>query len=185
MHYLHKILVYIPDVVPDVSETDHEVLIRRIRSYAEEVTDGYYNTAFDWRETDTAGRWSYDYPVNVLLASDDNAQFIAELDQVLESQSNEIQYCLHELKKVCNGDLEKIAEGIWKRPQYPLQQEDGFSSLTAYYLHCLADYLYGEYRHDSYFYNSNDYSARLYPDKYEEVKASLNDWALVMFDYHN
>ena len=56
-------------------------------------------TAFDWRETDNAGRWKAQYPVNVLFAKDNLEQFIQELIAVREYQHQEIQYTLNELSK--------------------------------------------------------------------------------------
>ncbi len=56
--------------------------------------------------------------------------------------------------------------------------------MTAYYLHCVAAHLYGEYRCDSYFYNTSECTSFICAEDIEAVKASPSDWALVMFDYH-
>ena len=56
--------------------------------------------------------------------------------------------------------------------------------MTAFYLHCVAAHLYGEYRCDSCFYNTSEWTAFICAEDIEAVKASPSDWALVMFDYH-
>lgn len=55
MHYLHKILVYIPDAVSAEAEMTKEEKMDAVRSYADEQTADYYGSVFDWRETDCAG----------------------------------------------------------------------------------------------------------------------------------
>ena len=45
--------------------------------------------------------------------------------------------------------------------------------------------LHGEYISDSMFFNASAYTARLYQSDIEQIKAAPQDWALVMFDYHN
>ena len=86
MHYLHKILVYIPDAVTDRDNYERSELIDAIRTHAENTTEEFYQSVFDWRETDSAGSWSDEYPVNVLLAQDDVEQFIRELFGARNSQ---------------------------------------------------------------------------------------------------
>ena len=93
MHYLHKILVHISDV--EVHEKNE--LIDAVRRYAENETEDAYGQAYDWRETDCAGRWSSEYPINVLFASDDVKRFVKELKDTMEVQKSEIQSCLAQL----------------------------------------------------------------------------------------
>lgn len=178
MHILHRILVKIHDAVSDMGNCDNEEIIEAIRSYAESETEAYCGYAYDWRETDTAGRWSERYPINVLFSRDDPEAFIQELEDVAKNQRREINSCLGELKSTVGTDLEAIAAGLSRR------RDNHFSQMTAYYLHCVAAHLYGEYRCDSYFYNASEYTARLYPDDIEIVKETPDDWALAMFDYH-
>ena len=75
MHYLHKILVFIPYVIESCGEISNKSdLMNEIRVYAECETEPYYTMAFDWRETQTAGRWENEYPENVLLAEDNTSR---------------------------------------------------------------------------------------------------------------
>ena len=184
MHYLHKILVYIPDAVTDRDNYERSELIDAIRTHAENTTEEFYQSVFDWRETDSAGSWSDEYPENVLLAQDDVDQFIRELFGARNSQFDEIQYSLEQLENTVGTDLKHIAEHIIQKRKY-LEEADGFSVMTPYYLHCVAALLHGEYRSNSYFYNTHDYTAFLYPEDINAIKKSPADWALVMFDYHN
>lgn len=61
MHYLHRILVYLPDVISEEKMKEKE-LLETIRLYADAETECFYQRAFDWRETDSAGCWSDMYP---------------------------------------------------------------------------------------------------------------------------
>lgn len=183
MHYLHKILVYIPDVDKEYKKSNRAELIDEIRSHAEDRTESYYEQAYDWRETDTAGRWEDIYPNNVILASDDVDGFVKELEECLLSQKREIDDGYAQIKNTVGTDLTHIIDGIWNMKHYS-DQSGGFSSMTAYYLHHIADLLHGDYNYDSMFYNTHDYTGRIYPIDIDDVKKSPEEWALVMFDYH-
>lgn len=183
MHFLHRILVRIPDAVADRELYENDELVNTIRRYAENGTEDFYERTYDWRETDSAGRWTAEYPVNVLFADDDIDGFVNELERAMEDQRQELQSSLGEIKNSVGTDLERIAEGLARRSR-KWKSNDGFNNMTAYYLHCVAAHLYGEYRCDSYFYNTSEWTARIYPEDIEDVKASPSDWALVLFDYH-
>lgn len=184
MHYLHKILVYIPDALADADNCDLDETISAVRAYADSETEPYYGQAFDWRETETAGRWRNVYPENVLLAADDVDYFVEELENAKRNQCNEIDCCLAELKRTVGINLEKIINGILIRGSYE-EELNGFNFMTPYYLHNISSHLHGDYRCDSYFFNSHDYTSRLYPTDFEKIKSNPTDWALVVFDYHN
>lgn len=183
MHCLHRILVYIPEVADDVKNTNKAELIDLIRSCAEERTEDYYEQVFDWRETDTAGRWEDMYPENVIFAKDNPEQFIKELTECLSLQKSEIESDFAQLKCTVGTDLEQIKEGLWNRKSYD-DKQGKCTNMTAYYLRNISKLLYGEYTFDSGFYNSHEYTARLYQSDIEEISKNPNDWALVMFDYH-
>lgn len=182
MHYLHKILVYIPDAVSDETVFDQESLLEAIRRHAENETEGFYPNVFDWRETETAGRWEDEYPVNVLLARDDIERFTAEMKQAIDCRNAEIKHCLDQLKNTVGTDLEKIAKGL--QMGKAREQKDGFNYLTDFYLHSLSAHLHGEYRCDSCFYDTHEYTADLCPAVIERVREDAQKWALVMFDQH-
>lgn len=184
MHYLHKILVYIPDAVADSDGMNRDELLNAVHTYAENETESYYGQAFDWRETSSAGHWSSSYPVNVLLASDDLALFMEELDNCQQVQRTEVNASLQELKKTVGTDLVQIVEGIWER-NWEDEPNCGFTFMTAYYLHNLASLLYGTYYADSCFYKAHECTARLYRSDMETVRDKPESWALVVFDYHN
>lgn len=118
MHYLHKILVYIPDVVSDRRDYEKTELLEAIRNHAENQTESYYEQAFDWRETGCAGRWSTEYPTNVLLAEDNPTRFVSELSAAMEEQQNEIRCCLAQLENTVGTDLKEIVKGILDRKSY-------------------------------------------------------------------
>ena len=185
MHYLHRILVYIPDAVSDSDPFESEEdLISAVRDYAESATEEFCNVAFDWRETESAGRWSLNFPVNVLLGKNDPSKIISELSEVAGCQRAEIQYDLARLKETVGTDLESIVNTIGSMEE-PYPENSGLLFLAPYYLHCIAAHLHGEYRCDSHFYDTHDYTARLYPQKISSIKAEPVKWALVFFDCHN
>lgn len=184
MHYLHRILVYIPDVSNDVISLKRDSLISTIRSHAESETEAFLGEVFDWRETDTAGRWSGEYPVNVLLGGDDPTALYNAVDECFQIQKSEIDHLIAILKSSVGVDIEQIANGIWER-NYNDKPQNGFDWLTAFYLNRLSNLLYGHYIDESLFYNVHQYTARIYKSTLAALKEKPKDWALVMFDYHN
>lgn len=184
MHYLHKILVYLPEAIPDREGVSRNDVISAVRAYAENVTEDFYGTVFDWRETDTAGRWSNRYPVNVLLCEEDTERFQKELSEAREGQEKEIRFCMEHLEQTAGTDLAQIAKTVWKQCE-PTQKLEGVDFMTTYYLNRIASLLNGDYDSDSCFYNSYQYTARLYPADIEKVKQAPADWAMALFDYHN
>ena len=91
MHILHRILVHLPGDVPASEGESRREYLERIRSYAETETEDFYEIAFDWHETATAGSWSDEHPENVLLGSEDRGKLLRELKKVRESQAQEIR----------------------------------------------------------------------------------------------
>lgn len=183
MHSLHKILVHIPDIPLEVNTRSKKELIQKIRSYAEEQTSGNYMTAFDWRETDNAGRWKAQYPVNVLFAKDNLEQFIQELIAVREYQHQEIQYTLNELSKKAGTDLKQIICDVEKMNNQ-FETTKTVDSMTTFHLSRIASLLHGKYTFHSCFYNILGETARVYPQDIEIIREHQEDWALVLFDYH-
>ncbi|MBP5462004.1 MAG: hypothetical protein J6Y20_07775 [Lachnospiraceae bacterium] len=171
MHELHKILVRLNGHSPITADTREE-LIESVRAYAEEATESFYGEVFDWRETSTAGRWESEYPVNVIFSKDDFGGFIEELDKCAEYQKNFMQFLLGKICSV-SSDIRELVE-IGEDLPY----------LTSYYLHCLAELLYGEYTCNSGFYDTERGSSDITRAVVESVTASPDDWALVMFDCH-
>ena len=96
----------------------------------------------------------------------------------------EIDHLIAMLKSSVGVDIEHIASGIWER-NYENKPENGFDLLTAFYLHRLSDLLYGRYIDDSLFYDTHEYTARIYKSTLSALKERPEDWAVVMFDYHN
>lgn len=183
MHSLHKILVYIPDILFDSVACPKEDFIDRVRSYAEEQTSNGYMTVFDWRETASAGRWKSQYPVNVLFAKEDIEQFIQELIDVQKYQQQEIQYALDELSKKAGTDLKQIICEVEKvTSQHEITKT--VDLMTTFYLSRIASLLYGVYTSQSCFYNISGETSRIYPQDIDAVKNNPEDWALVLFDYH-
>lgn len=70
MHYIHKILV-------KTNSKDKD----EIRGQAVEETEQFWNTVYDWRETDTAGKWSDKYPDNVIIGSEDIEALIKAVEE--------------------------------------------------------------------------------------------------------
>ena len=86
MHVLHKILVYKEEGF-DVTELEQE-RIDEARSLAEYDTEKYFEEVYDWRETETAGAWSDEYPKQVYFASDDIDWFINEIKEAVASRKS-------------------------------------------------------------------------------------------------
>ena len=182
MHYLHRILVNVGELK---KQEGHKPSKEEVRYHAESNTEDYYNQAFDWRETDSAGRWKSVYPKQVYFASKDIEWFVNELRDVLAIQKDNIDSAMAQLRATCGTDLDKIIESLWGFNDKFDKQEDGANGMTAYYLSKVAQILHGDYKADSCFYNTDTYSARLYQSDIDEVIKAPENWALVMFDYHD
>lgn len=182
MHALHRILVHIPDL--DVEGLSKRELREAIRSKAECDTEDYYGQAFDWRETDSAGRWSDEFKKQVYIAADNIDWFIDQLERTLAIQKGEIDNSLAQIVAPCGIDLKQIVNGLWSIDEMYDKKSPGFNSYTAYYLSKIGKLLHGEYTFDSQFFNTSAYTARLYKSDIDQVKADPKNWALVMFDYH-
>lgn len=183
MHALHKILVYIPEVVSNPENYTREELIKEIRNYAVMNTEQFYFSVFDYRETETAGRWQSRYPLNVLFAKDNKTRFLQELSTTKDSQHERILDNLSHLKEMVGTDLVEIILEIEKLKTFSDHTEK-IDSMAEYYLYQIAALLSGNYMFYSGFYNLDENRARIYEGDLEDVENSPNDWALVMFDYH-
>ncbi len=168
MHYLHKILIYIPDFY-DKKEIPTRL---GVRHYAREATEQFAGDVFDWRETNTAGRWEEIYPENVIFAKDDATLFIHELEVCLEQQNSVIDDSLRQIKTELGTNIDEIVASV------------GNKNSKAFYLNLLGNILYGVYMIDSCFYDSHKCTARITAKDISDIKEDPNDWALVMFDYH-
>lgn len=183
LYSLHKILVYMPDIPVNPTVCSKEILIHKIRSYAQEQTSNGYMTVFNCREIDSAGRWETQYPVNVLFAKDNVERFIQELIAIRDYQHHEIQDTLHELSKKAGTDLKQIACEIEKmNHQYEITET--VEPMTSFYLSKIASLLDGQYTFNSCYYNTLGGTSRVYPQDIEAIKNTPEDWALVLFDYH-
>ena len=105
MHKLQRVLVRLSNVVPDPESCTREELIKSARSYAKAMTDDYEGVVFDWRETETAGRWAYEYPCNVIFAKDDTENFISILGKCNAERQSFINGYLTELKETVGGAM--------------------------------------------------------------------------------
>lgn len=172
MHILHKVLVRINGYSPIVAGS-REDLIDAVRRRAESATDEYFQHAFDWRETDTAGRWEDAYPANVILSKDNILMFTSELEECLEYQQKEMQRHLDNICMV-SSDIKALFDMYRHSP----------TNTPNWDLRCLSELMSGVYNYDSGFYNVEECTARITKHTIEEVISSPGDWALVMFDYH-
>ena len=168
MQYLHKILV----------DTKHNDLtdIDEIRGFAETETEQYFNKVFDWRQTDTAGRWAEEYPINVIMGKDNAQKLIEEVEEAAKWQNEKIEYCLEQIKTFNVETLDEVANKIKKEEKF---------SLLPFYLKQLASMLYGEYIDESNFYDTENMDTRVTNELLEAIKAHPEEFALVFFDCHN
>ena len=168
MHALHRILVKLED---------KDETIEEIRSVAKSETEDYYN-AYDWRETDTAGRWESEYPCNVILGRDEPDKIIDELLVVRDQQENILRHHVESLKKYCPSmNIEDIIK-------YSPRSSFGEGGLIYYHLKSIANHLAGVYDFDSAFFNTEDCDSIINDELINEIKKKPEDWAVVLFDCH-
>ena len=167
MHALHRILVYLPDLV-----TGEEKTAKDVRDFAVDQTNSYGDKAFDWRETESAGRWSSVYPDNVIFGRDSGLKIIKELVDTREGVDKDIQRYIKYLYE--ETSTYNIADMI----------SSNMSPKGRYYLRMLGLLNYGEYVFNSMFYNTRDYDSLITDKLIDEVKEHPEDWAVVLFDCH-
>ena len=168
MHALHRILVKLEDKDETIDE---------IRSVAKSETEDYYN-AYDWRETDTAGRWEGEYPCNVILGRDEPDKIIEELITVKKEQENVLRHHVESLKKYCPSmNIEDI---IKNSPRSSF----GEGGLISYHLKCISSLLVGAYDFDSAFFNTEECDSIINDELINEIRKKPEDWAVVLFDCH-
>lgn len=181
MHVLNKVLVYKEEGF-DFSVPEEE-RIDEARSIAENETEDYCGPVYDWRETDTAGRWSDEYPKQVYFAQDDIEWFIEEINEALNSQRLELNTYMKELKEKMGTDLEKVVSVLMGDAQSS-ENNNTANGFLSFALLKIAKLVYGDYNCDSYIYSTADHTARIWPEDIEQIKQEPNKWAMVMFDYH-
>lgn len=168
MHALHRILVKLEDKNETIDE---------IRSFAKNETEDYYN-AYDWRETDTAGRWESEYPCNVILGRDEPDKIIDELLVVRDQQENILRHHVESLKKYCPSmNIEDI---IKNSPRSSF----GEGGLISYHLKCISGLLVGAYDFGSAFFNTEECDSIINDELINEIRKKPEDWAVVLFDCH-
>lgn len=173
MHFLNTILVKL------TNKLSNEEYIKYARNIAEEETEQFIYDVFDWRETDTAGRWADEYPVNVILGKTEQERFIEELEKCLNYRTNKIKQYLSYLK-VENGssDIETISENIIK------EEDTDRTRLSEFYFTRLATLLNGEYAYYSVFFDTTELNSKISIAKIEKIKNEIDQYALVFFDHH-
>lgn len=169
MHTLHRILVNTENLKTQDKNT--------IRDFADIETQDFYGTVFDWRETENAGSWSTKFPDNVILGSENLELILNEIERCKELQKKEIDQYLKLIK-------EKLSDSLTSITEIASNESDKISH-QLYLLKSLTSLLYGEYTFDSYFYDLDTRTSKITSDMIEKIKQSPENWALVLFDYHN
>lgn len=173
MHFLNTILVKL------TNKLSNEEYINYARNIAEEETEQFIYDVFDWRETETAGRWADEYPVNVILGKTEPERFIEELEKCLNYRDNKIKQYLSYLKAENNSlDIETISENIIKNEDIDRNYMSDIRLIR------LATLLYGEYTYESIFFDTTELNSKISRAKIEKIKNELDKYALVFFDHH-
>ena len=181
MHVLNKVLVYKEEGF-DFNLPEEE-RIDEARSIAEDETEDYCGPVYDWRETETAGRWSDEYPKQVYFAQDNMEWFIAEINEALKSQRHELDFYLTEFKQKMGTDIEKSIPILMGDVQ-DIEISKHVIDYSAFALRMVANIASGKYNCDSYIFNAKSSTARIDKEDIEQIKQEPNKWAIVMFDYH-
>ena len=104
----------------------------------------------------------------------------------MTNQKSYIDDALTKLKKTTGTNLEELVERQWGSDRYSFNEDDDLiietSMLNLMNIILMLD---GTYTSDSMFYNTYNKTARLYPSDIRIAERYPEDWALVMFDYHD
>lgn len=178
MHYLHKILVYIPDAMRPYRNDETYDLKSAIRIYAEESVGDAYCSESEYRETETAGKWQDDYPENILFAKDDQDRFVRELMEVKVYQYQALS-CL---EKYGSTDLAVIIPKV-EAMDDPNSSKNSLCFLIPEQIKSIAALLSGSYTCASCFYNTHTNCGRIYQEDISSAANHPENWALALFDY--
>lgn len=183
MHKLQRVLVRLSDVFLTPESRTREQLVEGARSYAKEMTEYYRGLVFDWRETETAGRWADEYPCNVIFAQDDTENFIATLKDCNEYRRAVINAHLINLKYDVGTDLETIVAGSLAAEN----KKNGFDNYlrAPNSLYGLAEMLYDRYNADAEIFNTAEPNITYVSEALlNEIEEKPTNFALVLFDMH-
>ncbi|ACM61483.1 hypothetical protein B0S90_2758 [Caldicellulosiruptor bescii] len=186
MHYVHFILVNVPELKEELELNDFDNIKEEIRNYAEEQTSVYSDIVYDWRETETAGRWADEFPENVVLGSEQPEKVREILDRIRRNQQEEIENYVSTLKE--HGWIDSSGNFTVSVSKLIEEAQKGLSSNNHLFLYCLSKlmaYLSGEYLSNSFFFSTYHGTAYLDDTVYEEVYKKPEQFAFVIFDYHN
>lgn len=184
MHILNRILVNVEEALEGKCDIDRSEVISMVRNYAEQETDCFYAIAYDWRETDTAGRWAAQYPENVLLGSEDPDQLCKEIAAAEISQKERLDSCLKILEEYASMPFSELVQTIWTRHvSLPVNATFAADMASTCFI-IIAKLLTGEYFSNSLFYDTDKRTARINPYTYMKIQENPGDWALVFFDQH-
>lgn len=183
MHILHRILVPLTRNNGLDKIVNRKELIDRIRAYAESETNEFYPSVYDWRETETAGRWSDLYPENVLLGKEVPERLLKEVEKCQQEQTDTLKEHLKALTDISDDKLSVLVKKInsFSDSEKVILSD---ASLAAYRLNCLSMILYGKYYYESYFYDVDSYTAKIDYNTIKKIKEKPSNWALVLFDCH-
>ena len=165
MHALHRILVRL-----NTTNDETDEMVREARRIAEERTEAFADNVFDWRETDTAGRWADEYEPNVILGKDNLDRLLQEIKEAEEDQKGEMELLKDSLHF---QTIDQMFNDYYQHPG------------SVWQLNQLAKLLCGEYTFDSCYFDTDAYNARITSETYTKIKKNPSEWALVFFDYHD
>lgn len=148
MHSLHRLLIDITD--PELGLDDNmskEEQIDLIRNFAltNSVAQGY---AYDWRTETDAGRWSDQYPNNLVLGKDDPQLII---DEVLCGRNYQDHYMDGLIIRAKDENIDNL-ETRWEI----VKTQDSKGSTNLLDIQLAANFLSGNYTFDSCFLFVND-----------------------------
>ena len=172
MHALHAVLVNLTDKKLSGYDKEDDGGVKRIRDYAEKATECFSDSVFDWRETDTAGRWEELYEENVLIGEKDKESIIEVLEKKKEYQESELKHNFSRIyENTGTTDLKEISGML-------------INSVVEWNLKVAVDIIVGEYTIESEFYDTWNRTAKVTDETIKMVSERPNKWAVVLFDYH-
>lgn len=157
MHTLNGVLVDISSFTGDRNS-----IIMQARQAAEDGT--------------SAGRWSDEYPENVILGTEKPDDLLEAVLELKTNQKNAMFHHLDEIRKI-SCDIDVIFQNM-------LAKNNAGYNMTAYHFRKLGQIASGEYTVDSYFYNTIAYNSKITDELIDNIKANPSNYAIVMFDYH-
>ena len=179
MHVLHRVLVY--------RENLNEMSDEDIKWEAESDTDEFFGRVFDYRSfVDDDEDWT-EYPKSVIRGKEPIIEHLKLAEESQKEYLKETLGCLANLLGEDNSIMNMTVRDLLCTDCFCKAKDSKDEKLRFAFieLDILADVLLGHYTFEQGFYDSERFTSKITEETYNAVEADPDNFAIVLFDYHN